>query len=70
MLERFPAIECIVGRKAFACVGLARRLYAEPALTTLARVSRQQFGDAYWGGEIEGAPRRRFDRASSSAGPS
>jgi hypothetical protein len=33
MFERFPAIECIVGKKASACVGLLRRLYAEPALT-------------------------------------
>ena len=56
--DRFPAIARLLAREAPAIAGLTRRLSAEPALANLARVSREQFGDSYCGGEIEKSLRR------------
>ena len=56
--ERFPTIARLLDAHAPAVAGLTRRLAAEPALANLARVSREQFGDAYCGGEIEKSLRR------------
>jgi glutathione S-transferase len=53
LAEKFPVIGRLLDEKAPACAGLTRRLAAEPALANLAAVSREQFGDAYCGGEIE-----------------
>ena len=56
--DRFPAIAKLLAREAPAVAGLVRRLAAEPSLANLARVSREQFGDAWCGGEIEKSLRR------------
>ena len=56
--DHFPTIARLLDRKAPRVAGLTRRLAAEPALANLARVSREQFGDAYCGGEIEKSLRR------------
>ena len=56
--DRFPAIATLLDREAPAVAGLVRRMAAEPALANLARVSRDQFGDAWCGGEIEKSLRR------------
>ena len=56
--ERFPAIARRLDREAPAIAGLTRRMAAEPALANLARVTREQFGDAWCGGEIEKSLRR------------
>jgi glutathione S-transferase len=58
LAEQFPAIGRLLDEKAPACAGLTKRLCAEPALANLAAVSREQFGQAYCGGEIEKSLRR------------
>lgn len=56
--DRFPKIGRMLDDEAPAIAGLARRLAAAPALANLAKVSREQFGDAYCGGRIEQSLRR------------
>jgi len=56
--DRFPAIGRMLDDEAPAVAGLTARLAATPALANLARVSREQFGDAYCGGQIEQSLRR------------
>ena len=56
--DRFPAIAALLAREAPAIAGLTRRMAAEPSLANLARVTREQFGDAWCGGEIETSLRR------------
>jgi glutathione S-transferase len=56
--ERFPAIAWRLDREAPAIAGLTRRMAAEPALANLTRVTRERFGDAWCGGEIEKSLRR------------
>ena len=56
--DRFPSIARMLDAEAPAVAGLSRRLAATPALANLARVSREQFGDAYCGGQIEQSLRR------------
>jgi len=56
--DRFPAIARTLDDTAPAVAGLSRRLAATPALANLARVSREQFGDANCGGQIEQSLRR------------
>ena len=58
MIEKLPVIGELLADKAPATAGLVRRLMAEPALFNLAAVSRERFGDAYCGGEIEKSMRR------------
>jgi glutathione S-transferase len=61
--DHFPVIGEMLERQAPAVAGLVRRLMATPALANLAAVSREQFGDAYCGGEIEKSMRRVFGGA-------
>jgi glutathione S-transferase len=56
--ERFPVIARMLDAQAPAVAGLSRRLAATEALANLAKVSREQFGDAYCGGQIEQSLRR------------
>lgn len=56
--DRFPAIARMLDEHAPAVAGLSRRLAATPALANLAKVSREQFGDGYCGGQIEQSLRR------------
>jgi glutathione S-transferase len=56
--DRFPTIATLLAREAPAVAGLVRRMADEPALANLARVSREQFGDSWCGGEIEKSLRR------------
>ena len=56
--DRFPTIAKLLAREAPAIAGLTRRMAAEPSLANLARVTREQFGDAWCGGEIEKSLRR------------
>ncbi|MBC7663844.1 MAG: glutathione S-transferase [Caulobacter sp.] len=58
LAERFPAIGELLDAEAPAVAGLVRRLMAAPALSNLARVSREQFGDSYCGGDIEKSMKR------------
>lgn len=56
--DRFPTIAKLLASEAPAIAGLTRRMAAEPSLANLARVTREQFGDAWCGGEIEKSLRR------------
>ena len=56
--ERFPAIGELLDDEAPAVAGLTGRLMSEPALANLAKVSWEQFGDSYCGGQIEQSMRR------------
>jgi glutathione S-transferase len=56
--DRLPPIARMLDAAAPAVAGLSRRLAATPALANLAAVSREQFGDAYCGGQIERSLRR------------
>jgi glutathione S-transferase len=58
LAEKFPTIGKLLDEKAPASAGLTKRLCAQPALANLAAVSRERFGDAYCGGEIEKSLRR------------
>lgn len=53
MGERFPAIDALLDENAPQLAGLTRRVAATPALAALRERSRQLYGDAYCGGEIE-----------------
>ena len=56
--DRLPSIARLLAQEAPAVAGLTRRLMAEPSLANLAAVSREQFGDAWCGGDIEKSLRR------------
>jgi len=56
--ERFPVMARMLDAQAPAVAGLSRRLAATEALANLAKVSREQFGDTYCGGQIEQSLRR------------
>ena len=58
LAERFPAIGEMLAAEAPAVAGLVRRMMDTPALANLARVSREQFGDSYCGGDIEKSMKR------------
>lgn len=58
MAERFDAIRAVIEDSAPATAGLTRRVAALPALTALAAKAREDYGDAYCGGQIEASLRR------------
>lgn len=58
LCEQFPAMGRLLAEQAPFTAGLTRRLLAAPSLANLARVSREQFGASYCGGEIEKSMRR------------
>ncbi len=53
MAERFGAIAALFADKAPRVAALTRRIQATPQLARLAEDSREKYGDAYCGGEIE-----------------
>jgi glutathione S-transferase len=58
MADRFPAIEAILGDTAPMTAALTRRIAAMPPLATLAAKAREDYGDAYCGGQIEASLRK------------
>lgn len=58
MTERFPRIGAILDRAAPMTAGLTRRVAALSALTALAAKAREDYGDAYCGGQIEASLRK------------
>lgn len=58
MIERFPRIGVLLKKSAPAVAGLTARVAALPALAALAEKARQDYGDAYCGGQIERSLRK------------
>ncbi|NHO31844.1 glutathione S-transferase [Acetobacter fallax] len=58
MTDRFPAIGAILEDAAPLTASLTRRVAALPPLVRLAAQARQDYGDAYCGGQIEASLRK------------
>jgi glutathione S-transferase len=58
MAERFPKIAAILEEAAPMTAALSRRVAGLPALARLAASARQDYGDAYCGGQIEASLRQ------------
>jgi glutathione S-transferase len=58
MTDRFEKIEAILNETAPLTAALAQRIAALPALARLASQARQDYGDAYCGGQIEASLRK------------
>jgi glutathione S-transferase len=58
MSDRFPKIAAILGDAAPMTAALTRRVADLPALARLAARARQDYGDAYCGGQIEASLRQ------------
>jgi glutathione S-transferase len=58
MTDRFPKIEAILEEAAPMTAALVRRVAELPALAKLAAKARDDFGDAYCGGQIEASLRK------------
>ena len=58
MTDRFAKIEAILEEAAPMTAALTRRVAALPALAKLAAKARQDYGDAYCGGQIEASLRK------------
>lgn len=58
MTDRFPAIGAILEDAAPLTASLTRRVAALPPLVRLATQARQDYGDAYCGGQIEASLRK------------
>jgi glutathione S-transferase len=58
MADRFPKIETLLKKAAPKTAALTKRIYALPALAALAAQTRENYGDAYCGGEIEKSLRK------------
>jgi len=56
--DRFPAIEAILADAAPLTAALSRRVAALPPLAALADKAREDYGDAWCGGEIEASLRK------------
>jgi glutathione S-transferase len=61
MVDRFREIEAILEKSAPMTAALTRRVAALPSLAKLAAKARQEYGDAYCGGEIEASLRKVLD---------
>lgn len=61
MTERFSRIEAILEKSAPKTAGLTRRVANLPGLAKLAAKARQDYGDAYCGGQIEASLRKVLD---------
>jgi glutathione S-transferase len=61
MNNRFPSIEAILQDAAPMTAALTRRIAALPPLANLAVKAREDYGDAYCGGEIEASLRKVLD---------
>lgn len=58
MTDRFPAIATLLDEAAPMTAALTRRVAALPQLAQLARRAREDYGDAYCGGQIEASLRK------------
>ncbi|HWD26072.1 MAG TPA: glutathione S-transferase [Rhizomicrobium sp.] len=58
MTDRFPRIGTILRKTAPSIAGLTRRVAALPPLAALAARAREDYGDAYCGGQIEKSLRK------------
>lgn len=58
MADRFGAIGRILDESAPKTAALARRVYALPSLEKLATKARDEYGNAYCGGQIEASLRK------------
>lgn len=58
MADRFGAIEAILQEAAPMTAALTRRIAGLPALAALAQRAREDYGDAYCGGQIEASLRK------------
>lgn len=58
LTDRFPKIEAILTETAPMTAALTRRIARLPPLARLAAQTREDYGDAYCGGEIEASLRR------------
>ncbi len=61
MADRFRKIEAILDEAAPMTAALSRRVAKLPALARLAAKAREDYGDAYCGGQIEASLRRVLD---------
>jgi glutathione S-transferase len=61
LADRFPKIEAILEESAPMTAALTRRVADLPALAKLAAKARQDYGDAYCGGQIEASLRKILD---------
>jgi glutathione S-transferase len=61
MAERFSKIEAILEETAPMTAALTRRIADLPALAKLSAKARQDYGDAYCGGQIEASLRKVID---------
>ena len=63
MAERFAAIAALLEETAPMTAGLTRRIADLPAMARLAAKAREDYGDAYCGGQIEASLRKVLDHA-------
>jgi glutathione S-transferase len=61
MTDRFSKIEAILQETAPMTAALTRRIADLPPLAKLAAKARQDYGDAYCGGQIEASLRKVLD---------
>lgn len=61
MGDRFQKIQSVLEASAPMTAALSRRISALPALARLAKKSREDYGDAYCGGEIEASMKKFLD---------
>jgi glutathione S-transferase len=61
MTERFPKIQTLLEEAAPMTAALIRRVAALPPLAKLAAQAREDYGDAYCGGQIEASLRKVLD---------
>jgi glutathione S-transferase len=58
MTDRFPSIKAMLENSAPMTAALSRRISSRPALARLAATAKQDYGDAYCGGQIEASLRK------------
>ena len=58
LADRFPKIEAILQETAPLTTALTRRISSLPPLAKLAATAREEYGDAYCGGQIEASLRK------------
>jgi glutathione S-transferase len=68
LADRFPKIEAILEESAPMTAALTRRVADLPALAKLAAKARQDYGDAYCGGQIEASLRKILGNRGETPG--
>jgi glutathione S-transferase len=58
MADRFPKIETILNQTAPMTAALTKRVAGLPPLAKLAAKAKEDYGDAYCGGQIEASLRK------------